>query len=192
MNAPLLPGWPDPVDDAQTLFRQLLDALAHPGRIHTLHRPLAVPAPLAPAAGAVALTLCDFETPVWLQSPEAAPWLRFHCACPLVDAPATARFVFIDQPAAMPPLSDFAQGEPEYPDRSATLVLQVASLTGHGLTLSGPGIAGTARLGVSGLPAGFWDDWRAQHARFPLGVDLILVAGERFAALPRTTRVEVD
>jgi alpha-D-ribose 1-methylphosphonate 5-triphosphate synthase subunit PhnH len=43
---------------------------------------------------------------------------------------------------------------------------------------------------VAGLPLEFWDAARANAARFPRGVDLLLCAGDRLAALPRTTRVE--
>ncbi|WP_284209316.1 phosphonate C-P lyase system protein PhnH, partial [Chitiniphilus shinanonensis] len=170
-----------------------------PGRVQTLPFEVAAPAPLAPATGAAALALLDYETPVWLQSADSAPWLRFHAGCPLVDDPARARFALIDDAGAMPPLSAFAQGEPEYPDRSATLLIQVAGFAPHasterGPTLrgpiwSGPGIADEVRLGVVGLPDGFWRDWQRNAGHFPLGVDLLLVAGAQVVGLPRTTTV---
>ena len=88
-----------------------------------------------------------------------------------------------------------ARGEEAYPDRSATLFLEVAALDtdprapGETLTLEGPGIATCATLVVDGLPPDFVA-WRARNrARFPLGVDVVLVAADVFAALPRTTRV---
>ena len=91
----------------------------------------------------------------------------------------------------MPPLSAFDAGTDERPDRSATLIVQVSGLaSGSGRRLSGPGIDGEARLEVNGAPPGFWDAVRANAARFPRGVDLFLCAGDRIAALPRTTRVE--
>ncbi|KAF0813867.1 Alpha-D-ribose 1-methylphosphonate 5-triphosphate synthase subunit PhnH [Andreprevotia sp. IGB-42] len=192
MNAPhtpLLPGLPQPAPDSQRIFRQLLDAMAQPGRIHALQVAVTAPAPLAPAASAIALTLCDYETPVWLQSAGPEAWLRFHSGCPLVDDPGTARFALIDQPASMPALAAFAQGEAEYPDRSATLIIQVSAFGEQGLVFAGPGIDGETRLGVAGLPDQFWRDWQQSHGRFPLGVDLVLVAGTRFLCIPRTTTV---
>ncbi|GAA5785536.1 phosphonate C-P lyase system protein PhnH [Chitiniphilus shinanonensis] len=194
MNAPLLPGFAQPEDHAQRVFRLLLDALARPGRVQTLPFEFAAPAPLAPATGAAALALLDYETPVWLQSADSAPWLRFHAGCPLVDDPARARFALIDDAGAMPPLSGFAQGEPEYPDRSATLLIQVAGFAPHSPTergpiWAGPGIADEVRLGVLGLPDGFWRDWQRNAGHFPLGVDLLLVAGAQVVGLPRTTTV---
>lgn len=201
MNAPhlpLLPGFADPVDDGQRVFRALLDALARPGTVRHLPGLQAslphVPAPLYAAAGATLLTLTDFETPLWLQTPgaELADWLRFHCGAPLVADPNEARFALIDQPATMPPLAAFAQGEPEYPDRSATLILQVAGFAPTGLRLRGPGIEAECRIGIAGLPAGFWRQWRDGQAHAPLGVDLLFVAGQAVLGLPRSTQVDQE
>lgn len=190
-------GFEAPVEAAQRHFRALLAAMSEPGRIVTLESELPTPpAPLAPAAYALALSLFDFETPVWLDpamaTPAVAHSLRFHCGCPIVGSPGEAAFALVADPAGLPPLASFAQGTPEYPDRSTTLILQVASLAAGipGLRLAGPGIASVAHLRVEGLPAAFWDQVRANRKRFPLGVDLILVERDRAAALPRSTAVE--
>jgi alpha-D-ribose 1-methylphosphonate 5-triphosphate synthase subunit PhnH len=193
-NLPLLPGFGDPVDDAQRVFRVLLDALAGPGRPLSLGEPLQVPPPFATGTGAILLALADYETPLWLQTPdgEAAAWLRFHCGAPLVEDPAQARFAVVDRPADMPPLSAFAQGEPEYPDRATTLIVQVPGFRDDGLCLEGPGIPGTRPVGIDGLPSAFWAAWREGRARAPLGVDVFFVAGDRVLGLPRSTRVVRD
>ena len=44
-------------------------------------------------------------------------------------------------------------------------------------------------LAAAGLRDGIWDEWDANRALFPCGIDLVLVAGSRLAALPRTTAV---
>ena len=188
-------GFADPVLDSQRVFRAVLDALAHPGRVLTLSTPETPPAPLGIASAGVCLTLLDFETPLWLDRAAAtAPvqdYLRFHCGVPLVEAPADARFALIADATTLPPLSAFDAGTDERPDRSATLIVQVGGLaSGSGRRLSGPGIDGQARLQVNGAPPGFWNAVRTNAAGFPRGVDLFLCAGDRIAALPRTTRVE--
>src|SRR5215470_12734578 len=134
----------DPVMAAQAAFRAVLDATARPGKVVTIAQPLAAPAPLAPGAAAIALTLCDHDTPVWLDAqlaavPAIAEWLRFHTSARITDDATNAAFAFVAD--ALPPFDGFNPGTLEYPDRSTTIVTQVESFAaGVELTLSGPGI----------------------------------------------------
>jgi alpha-D-ribose 1-methylphosphonate 5-triphosphate synthase subunit PhnH len=181
-------GFPNPVLDSQRCFRSVLEAMARPGRVFRVEAALTPPAPLGLAAGAVLLTLADADTPVWLDAPEAAEWLRFHAGCPLVAEPGAAQFALAC--GAMPPLAVLAQGSEEDPQLSATLLVQVAALRpGEGWRLSGPGIEHEHRLAVEGLPADFLTQWAANRARFPRGVDVVLCAGDALAALPRTVAI---
>jgi alpha-D-ribose 1-methylphosphonate 5-triphosphate synthase subunit PhnH len=186
----LLPGFVDPVAGAQLAFRAVLDALSHPGLVVPCGEGLEAPAPLAPAAAAVLLALVDADTPLWLDAGGAAEaWARFHCGAPLLAGPAGAAFAVAT--GTPPPLDQLDAGTDEAPQRSATLVLQVAALTeGTGWRLSGPGIAASRRLRVEGAPPGFVRHWAANRALFPRGVDVILCAGRHLAALPRTVRIE--
>jgi alpha-D-ribose 1-methylphosphonate 5-triphosphate synthase subunit PhnH len=185
------PGFTDPVQDAQSCFRAVLEAMSRPGRIQVLPVGATPPAALHPATAAVLLTLADAETSLHHDAgAEADAWLRFHCGCPTAS-PADAAFVLATGKA--PALSALAQGSDEEPERGATLILQVSALeAGHGWRLTGPGIAREHRLRVEGLPPGFVAEWRAQRAGFPRGVDIILCAGTRIAALPRGIRIEED
>jgi alpha-D-ribose 1-methylphosphonate 5-triphosphate synthase subunit PhnH len=188
----LEPGFADPIHAAQACFRAILDATAHPGRVVELPIALAggTPGPLGVAAAQVALTLCDIDTPVWLDeaSSSAAGYLSFHCGCPMAKAPGEARFAFIADANTLPPLDQFALGSDEYPERSATLVIEVAGLVeGLGPRLSGPGIRDSARLGAAALPARFWTERAMLAELFPRGLDVLFVSGNRLAALPRST-----
>ena len=92
-----------------------------------------------------------------------------------------------------PELTRFSAGTDEEPESSATLILQVAALDeGQNLRLTGPGLGAPASLRVAGLPPGFVAAWAANRALFPRGVDIILCAGDRLAALPRIVRLEAD
>jgi alpha-D-ribose 1-methylphosphonate 5-triphosphate synthase subunit PhnH len=184
----------NPVFAAQATFRAVLDAMARPGTIHPIDV-AGAPSPLSPTAAAVALTLCDHDTPVWLDAALRASvpvieWLRFHCNAPIVDRPRDAAFAFLSAARELPPFSDFNIGTPDYPDRSTTIAIQVASLrTGARLTLTGPGIPERRSFHVDPLPHDFSDQFAANRARFPCGVDLLLVADGEVAALPRTARL---
>ena len=191
----LEPGFIDPVHDAQACFRTVLDAMAHPGHVALLRVPLAgLPAaPLGPAAVSIALTLCDIDTPIWLDaaSAEATDYLTFHCGGPFASEPDQARFAFIGNPAALLPLDMFALGSDEYPERSTTLVIEVSGLVnGSGMLLRGPGIREATRLAVTGLPTRFWDERAALAELFPRGLDILFVCGDKLAALPRSTGFE--
>lgn len=189
-------GFAAPVFDAQTIFRAVMDAMARPGTIQPVAGLTQPPAPLSPTAGAVALTLCDHDTPLWLDNPlqvsiAAKSWLGFHSGAPLATTAAVAHFALVTNPANMIALENFSQGTQEYPDRSTTLILQVESLTaGARLQLEGPGMETFATIAPTPLPRHFVEQWKQNGARFPRGVDVILAAPEGVACLPRTTRIK--
>lgn len=185
-------GFEDPVHHAQASFRHILEAMAHPGRIHDLPCAQQAVAGLQAASAAIALTLADFETPVWLAPGchAAADFLRFHCGCPLVADPREASFAFASNWDECPPLADFDLGDDDEPARSTTLVVAVDRLQPDGsLVLRGPGIAHHHLLEPSALPAHRLAQRAALSALFPRGLDLILAHGAQICALPRTTRI---
>ncbi len=188
-------GFADPVFDAQAIFRALMGAFAEPGTIADLGERVTAPPGLVPAAAAILAALADGDTPVWMAAPAgageaAARWLRFQTGAPVTSDAAAARFALIeagDEPGGW---GRFARGTPDYPDRSATLILPVRGFAGGApLVLTGPGIAAERAVAPAGLPAGFGDAMARNRAGFPLGFDLVLVCGTAALALPRTTRI---
>jgi alpha-D-ribose 1-methylphosphonate 5-triphosphate synthase subunit PhnH len=194
--APVLaPAFADPVDDAQSVFRAVMDAMARPGTPQMLGQALLPPTPLSCGAGAIALALLDYESPFWLDEtlraqPDVAQWLRFHTGAPVARDSKDAAFAFVADPACVPDFESFAPGTAEYPDRSTTLVLQVAHLSGpEMMTLRGPGIAGERNFAISPSPAELVARLQHNHALFPRGLDLLFVTADLVAAIPRSTRV---
>ena len=182
----LLGGFADaPVQSAHA-FRASLDALARPGTLHRLTG-ATPPAPLSVAAGVLVLTLCDGTTPVHLAGAHDCPalrdWITFHTGAPLVAA-AAAVFA-IGAWDALQPLNHFAIGQPDYPDRSATLIVEMPELTAQGARLTGPGIKDDARISLPETAA-----FAANRAHYPLGFDCFFTAGPLVAGLPRSTKVE--
>jgi alpha-D-ribose 1-methylphosphonate 5-triphosphate synthase subunit PhnH len=190
----LAPGLADPSHDAQRLFRGVLDAFSHPGRIVELRDAPGGPGTLSPAATAFLLTFADRETPLWLEAgldkQEVRDFLRFHAGAPIVQAREAATFAVIIAGGGEP-FAGFAIGTDAYPDRAATLVIEVPALDGGQTTLwRGPGIDREVRVAIDGLGDGFWQAWAANHALFPCGVDLVFASGSRLIALPRSVAVE--
>jgi alpha-D-ribose 1-methylphosphonate 5-triphosphate synthase subunit PhnH len=188
----LMPGFSDPVLDSQRSFRDILQAMAHPGKAVTLGAGLQVPTPLHQAAAAVCLTVLDMETPLWTDLPEssdAVDWLRFHCGCPVVQDPSNAAFALITRGEFLTSLDPFNHGEDAFPEKSTTLIVQVSALlSGSGrYSIRGPGIAVCERLNIHGLKEGFWKAWRVNHGLYPLGVDVLFSSGTTLVALPRTS-----
>lgn len=192
----LLPGFADPVHHAQQAFRCLLDAMSRPGSLQSLPFELSAPAGLQPALTALLLALADRDTPLWLppelRSDAAGEHLRFHAGCPLVAEMGKAQFLMLQNLNALPTLDALRLGDAAYPDRSATLFIEVDALqVGEGtLRLRGPGIQGETRIEVAGWSASSQAFVQDNRRRFPLGVDLVLCAGRQLLALPRTTLID--
>jgi alpha-D-ribose 1-methylphosphonate 5-triphosphate synthase subunit PhnH len=185
----------DPAFESQAAFRAILRAIASPGAIETCGKGLAAPPPLCPAAAAAILTLADFETPLWLAPSlagqgELAAYLKFHTGAPWAASPDRAAFALIDLESDVLDLNSFAPGTHEYPDRSTTVVAQTRTLTRRsGIRISGPGVRGATEFEFEPTPNDFLSQWQVNHARFPLGIDLIVAHGVELAVLPRSVHV---
>ncbi|WP_315785900.1 phosphonate C-P lyase system protein PhnH [Bradyrhizobium sp. SZCCHNPS1003] len=191
----LQPGFADNVLSAQSTFRTVMEAMARPGNVREVEVNVGQPSSLMPGAAAIALTLFDHDTPIWLDAPlagtpEVGAWLKFHTGAPIVADAALASFALVAEPQALPDLNSFALGSAEYPDRSTTLILQVPSLSGGPVfKLRGPGIDGTTSFRATVAPADLFERLSINEKLFPRGVDVVLVDGSSIVAIPRTTRL---
>lgn len=187
----ITPGFSDPVMGAQSAFRSIMDALASPALPVTIRTDAPACGPLNATTAAVLLTLADYETPIWLdeqlaRNTQILAFIAFHCGAPLVRDPRQARLCAVASPEALPPLHAFAQGDPEYPDRSATIILQAEPVANGQWAFAGPGLKAPRRFGFDPAPADFPAQWSNNRAGFPLGVDLIIAGKSQIAGLPRS------
>jgi len=193
--AELPAGFVDKVLSAQSTFRSVMDAMARPGSVQRIAAVAGTPGAMMRGTAAIALTLFDHDTPVWLDkrmsaTPDVAKWLKFHTSAPVIADSSISSFALIGDPQNLPALEYFAFGSNEYPDRSTTLILQVESLTqGSALELRGPGIDGTAILQASIQPQDLIERLAMNVALFPRGIDVVLVHDDAIVAIPRTTRL---
>lgn len=174
-------------------FRQILDCMAKPGHVSELETGWDVPAPLYLTTATLLLTLCDFQSSIWLSSEfshhPVLEFLKFHTGAPLAKEAATSAFAVVSAQSGLPRLSEFSQGTHEYPDRSTTVVIQVEGFQADAVVLSGPGLKHPATFGVEPLGAKFWSEMVANHQQYPLGVDVIFASPSHIACCPRSTKI---
>ena len=193
--AELPAGFADKVPSAQSTFRSVMDAMARPGSVQRIAATAGTPRPMMSGTAALALTLFDHATSLWLDprmsaTSDAAKWLKFHTSAPVIADSSVCSFALIGDPDGLPGLDRFAFGTNEYPDRSTTLILQVESLTeGASIELRGPGIDGTAIMQATVRPADLFERLAINATLFPRGIDVVLVADDAIVAIPRTTRL---
>src|SRR5262245_59094212 len=192
--AELPAGFADKVLSAQSTFRAVMDAMARPGSVQRIRAAAGTPASMMHGTAAIALTLFDHDTSVWLDgvmsaTPDVAKWLKFHTSAPVIADPSASSFAVIGDVQHLPPVDRFALGSNEYPDRSTTLILQVDSLTsGPAFELTGPGIDGAAVLQAT-VASNLFERLAINAVLFPRGIDVVLVHDDAIAAIPRTTRL---
>jgi len=193
-ETPLTAGFEDKVIDATAIFRAVLEAMSQPAKILPLPLVSEAPVGLQPGSVAVLLTLADMDTPVWLaprcDTPQARAHLRFHAGCPIVETPSQAAFAVMSVTSDLSAIDAMPAGSAEYPDRSATVVLESDALVADsGPWFSGPGIKDRRRFDAARAAADLWLRVATNHTLFPRGLDWIFTSPTHLAALPRTTEV---
>lgn len=191
-----LEGSFDRVFDTQRIYRLLLEACARPGKILALPEvPLNPPTGLTAFCAAIAFTLCDQETTfALLPGDQAAGYLTLNTgaepAC--VDH---AGFIFAQANAHLDGLELACRGDLLSPENGATVVLMVEDVTSRDtgetvVSLSGPGVDGNRRFGVSGLSRSNLDLIKDLNREFPLGVDTFIVDGlGKMVSIPRSSSI---
>jgi alpha-D-ribose 1-methylphosphonate 5-triphosphate synthase subunit PhnH len=194
--AELPAGFADKVLSAQSTFRSVMSAMARPGSVQPIAVSVGAPDGMMRGTEAIALTLFDHDTPIWLDgamsaTSDIARWLKFHTSAPVVSDASIAGFALIGDAKNLPALDRFAFGSNEYPDRSTTLILQVDSLSqGPAYQLRGPGIDGVSTLPATIEPRDLFARLAINATLFPRGIDVVLVDDASIVAIPRTTRLE--
>jgi len=194
MNATSLQAFTDEAILSSTSFRILLDAMSKPGTVHDVSIVMDEVTVLNKGSVLALLTLCDHESPVWLNDnvdvDEVKEFIRFNCSSPITTNKADAMFAVFDGMPDFEGLKEFSIGTADYPDRSLTMIVQIKALSEElGVALQGPGIKSVNYLKADDVSDDFWTWLRVNNSRFPLGIDVILTTDKSVAALPRTVRV---
>lgn len=187
-------GFVDKVTQSQVCFRTLMDAFSHPALAREFVQQTSAWGTMSAAIVTVLLTLVDQDTAIWLDHPyagddELRAQIAFHCGAPIVTEPQRSAFAFISDASRIGDFARFAFGEPDFADRSTTLVVQTEKFHLGPHLFAGPGIPQLRGFGAERLSADFASQWLSNRRSFPLGVDLIFVTEAEVVALPRSLRL---
>lgn len=178
---------------SQAVFRVLLDALAHPGRVLPLPPDLLADRALPPAL-IVPLALADLSQSVAVTGAGADRGARLVAtatSCRLAEPDAADQVVVLD--GASPALvATLRRGSAMAPEEGCRLALACRALHAGGggdvtIDLRGPGVEDTGAVGVDGIDAAVVAALAEANADFPAGVDTWLVAdGGDVVGFPRS------
>lgn len=162
-------------------FRAVLVALARPGLVQTLPEPGAL---------TVARALIDRECRASADETGVGDALAALGAAVVPLELADHAILRVADAAAVERFARLPIGDALHPERGATAILAGRIGDGRWLRLRGPGIERTREIALGGMHETFWAARKAA-CRYPLGVDLLVVDGERLLGLPRSTEIEV-
>ncbi len=187
------------VAKSQKIFRLLLQAMSHPGRVYRDEDEGQIGN--HDHGGSSALmdiieTLLDRETTFVIIGEGrdlSCEIVQRTGACPV--GLKEADFIVIPDGTSGGKIGEGKRGTAEYPDESATAVYSVQSCEGENKaecwSLSGPGIEGSRFLVLDGFDQG---DMRTLHeinGEFPLGIDVICVDSMgRIVCIPRSAVIK--
>jgi alpha-D-ribose 1-methylphosphonate 5-triphosphate synthase subunit PhnH len=180
--------------DLALLFRSILGCFSKPAIAAKLTTPSDAPLPLLPSTAALALTLFDYQTPVWLSAElntdAVRKFIRFHTGAAITAKVGEAGFAIMTTDEANSDWPQFNLGTHTYPDRSTTVIVQVSSFSeGVSVQVSGPGLQAPVSLQVESASADFWKRVQNSHNQFPIGLDVILASPQHMVALPRSSLI---
>jgi len=192
-------GFGDETQSSQSIFRAALNALSYPGKLTELKHDANPPVDADPITSVLLLALLDSESSLWLshslKNTLVSSWLQFHTDCTVTENIEKADFVWIKNLDELPQLIQLQTGTDQYPDRSATCIIEIESLTqkseNGAFLLQGPGIKDKSDLEIKGWSKQEcvrWNEfWNSNNDLFPCGVDVFLSDGKALVGLPRTT-----
>ena len=186
----LLATFSHPVADAQRAFRLMAKAMSEPGVTVSLP-PLPAWGNISSAATAVLMMMVDGETPLWIdekiKDDALLSNIHFHTGAPITENTDASVVLLHAQTTA--DIASFSPGEDVSLEKSRTLIIDVAGLSGGlAMRLRGPGLMEPRAIAPQ-LPESVLKYLRQRGHSCPQGLDLIFTCGENMMALPRTTDI---
>lgn len=186
-------------DEVGAVFRVLVDAVAHPGRVHQM---ASIPAGVVPAALPV-LVVADLRTPLAVVGPDSEPLttaLGRVSGAAIAGDLESARIVLVSTPDSLTTdvIWSLRTGSAQQPELGATVfvscdrLVQATPDAAGAVRTSGPGACDGRWFFADGIDPSAIRDLDRVNSGYPSGVDLYLVARDgSVVALPRSNRLTV-
>jgi len=183
-------------------FRQIMNAMAFPGRTHSCESPKnnAISADVNGSAQHIANALVSREVTVSFfdltPSAVSLEWLRLSLRSRIVDF-KDADFIFVNSSSLTNlDLDELPLGNAESPEKSTTLLVNVSDAftasTDRPIRFGGPGVNPNAlpiSVNLDSVPTSFFEQRERLKPLFPMGLDVYFCSKDDFIAMPRTTTV---
>jgi alpha-D-ribose 1-methylphosphonate 5-triphosphate synthase subunit PhnH len=187
-----------PVYPTQKVFRVLVEAMSHPGRVYQLPAYQATD-PWDTSLLAVTRTLLDHEATFAFIGENAA---LAEAVFATTKAPQVevddADYVIIEGNRSSGQIADAKRGSSAYPDQGATLIYVLPESDGEptspctDIILSGPGIKEPFSPQLKGLSVEELTEIHYLNAEYPLGIDSMFLGGNaQVMCIPRSTKITI-
>lgn len=179
----------------QQAYRQLLDSLARPGRLHTIEPSQAYGVNIFDQTLDVLQTLLDGEVSFHLVGNDTETVSEIELRTLANETTLDeAEFIIVPESAGeeglLEALTRAKRGTIISPEKSSSLIIEVSTLSeGSTYRCQGPGIESTHEFQTT-LPADFTETLMTVNEEFPRGIDLYLLDGTQILGLSRTTKIE--
>jgi len=188
----------DTIFQAQEDFRQILDSLANPGKIHRLQVDIHSVELLLPSSALIGLALMNADVTFCIpeSSPKANQYFILNTAARPTLVPE-ADFLFLSGLSSQVSeyIAEASEGELEYPEKGAFLIIETGGISEKptsaslALTLRGPGVDGERTVYLRGLKANLMETLAQKNQEYPLGADTLFTDPEGYIlGLPRSNK----
>lgn len=184
------------VFDAQIIFRKIMDSMARPGKINNIADiQITPPEYLNKSSALIGFSLLNSDVTFFSvnNQDEVNEYLKINTSSIPVLKVENASYVFISGNSASEIVRNIKKGELEYPEDSATLIIDVEKIEKlpigqtFEIVLKGPGVKTEETVYVKGITKEILEEIKIANREYPLGIDVILsdVDGN-ITCIPRT------
>lgn len=183
----------------QKVFRVLVDAMSHPGRVYRMPKPQKID-PWETSLLAIVYTLLDHEVSFAFIGQKITIAEQIYAATKARQvAIEEADYIIVEGNRSDGQILSAKCGVGAYPEQGATIIYVIDQETHNGnsaglneIILNGPGIKDQTSPQLAGLSVEEFQHIRDLNTEYPLGVDCVFLGEDnQVMCIPRSTKITV-